>query len=56
MRKVIAGFIYVLYSALLVYAISFASPMYRDIIDDKVCFVLTASNGYSIFSYYVIEQ
>ena len=25
-------------------------------IDNKVCFVLTASNGYSIFSYYVIEQ
>ena len=25
-------------------------------IDDKVCFVLTASNVYSIFSYYVIEQ
>ena len=31
MRKVIAGFIYVLYSALLIFAISFASPMYRDI-------------------------
>jgi hypothetical protein len=25
-------------------------------INDKMCFVLTASNGYSIFSYYVIEQ
>ena len=31
MSKAIAGFIYVVYSALLIFAISFAHPMYRDI-------------------------